>query len=277
MSYKKQIERSLESFPEMPALSSELVHQLQDPEVDFAQLEEQLQYDPGMTSNILRLANSAYFGAQGNVTSLRTALMRLGLRRIWELIIASTVSPMMVQTLEGYELRPRDLLRHSAWVAVASEEMARLVGFQDVKLLFTAGLLHDMGKIITDPFVRGEKSRLLHLSGDSFEQRETLLLGLNHARTGFRLMEKWNIPQEITSAVLWHHEPQSAQSFPLIANTVHLADILAYSQGVGTGIDGMKYAVSSRAKATLGLKGQDMEYVSSLTLDKMNELQSLLT
>ena len=278
MTYLKKIERRIKEFPEMPAMCRNLLQSLEDPNVDFKQLEEQIQYDPGLTSNVLRLANSAFFGATGRVSSLRVALMRLGTRRISEVVTAIMVSPMMLRTLSGYDLRTQDLLKHSVWVAVASEELARLMGYRDVKMLFTAGLLHDMGKIILDRFVEDHRSELLQ-EGDteSFDQRERNVIGMSHAQAGAMLMSKWNIPEEITAVAKWHHDPESTSEYMEQVNMVHLADILGYAEGIGTGIDGMKYKASSVAHKRLGLKKSDIEYVASVTLDKMNELESLLT
>ena len=276
MSYPKKIEKRIREFPDMPALCKNVLQSLEDPEVDFSHLEKLIQYDPGLTSNVLRLANSAYFGAAGTVHSLRVALMRLGTRRITELVTAIMVSPMMLQTLSGYDLRAEDLLKHSVWVAVSSEEMARLLGYRDVKMLFTAGLLHDMGKIILDPYVEQKRDDLLEESGQSFHLRERDLFGMSHARAGALVLDKWNIPGEITAAAQWHHDPESAPEHEEQVNIVHLSDILGYSEGIGTGIDGMRYRVSPEAQKRLGLGKADIEYVASNTLDKMNELETLL-
>lgn len=278
MTYPEKIKQSIEIFPDMPILCRNLLQSLEDPNVDFSHLEEQIQYDPGLTSNVLRLANSAYFGATGSVSSLRVALMRLGIRRVSEVVTALMISPMLLQTLSGYELRTQDLLKHSVWVAVASEELARLKGYRDVKMLFTAGLLHDMGKIILDPFVQEQQKALLDDQlTDSFDEREKNYIGMSHSRAGALLLEKWNIPEEITAAAKWHHDPESTTEYMEQVNMVHLADMLGYAEGIGSGIDGMKYKVSPAAHKRLGLKKSDIEYVASLTLDKMNELESLLT
>ncbi len=278
MTYLKKIERRIKEFPEMPAMCRTLLQSLEDPDVDFKQLEEQIQYDPGLTSNVLRLANSAYFGATGTVTSLRVALMRLGTRRVTEVVTAIMVSPMMLRSLSGYDLRSQNLLQHSVWVAVASEELAKLMGYRDVKMLFTAGLLHDMGKIILDPFVWEQRDSLLDDGlTQSFDEREKEHFGMSHAQAGGALLTKWNIPEEITVTAKWHHDPESVTDYVEQVNMVHLADILGYSEGVGAGIDGMKYRVSPVAHKRLGLKKSDIEYVASVTLDKMNELESLLT
>lgn len=277
MTYPKKIERRIKEFPEMPTLCRNLLQSLEDPDVDFKQLEEHIQYDPGLTSNVLRLANSAYFGATGSVSSLRVALMRLGTRRVTEVVTAIMVSPMMLMSLSGYDLRTQDLLQHSVWVAVASEELAKLMGYRDVKMLFTAGLLHDMGKIILDPFVWEQRDSLLDNSlSQTFDEREREHFGMSHAQAGATLLSKWKIPEEITAAAKWHHDPESVTEYTEQVNMVHLADILGYSEGIGTGIDGMKYRVSPEAHKRLGLKKSDIEYVASVTLDKMNELESLL-
>lgn len=277
MTYREKINQRIEEFPEMPALSRNLLQSLEDPNVDFSQLEEQIQYDPGLTSNVLRLANSAYFGAAGTVSSLRVALMRLGTRRISEIITAIMVAPMLMPNLSGYELRSRDLLKHSVWVAVASEQLAKTLGYGDAKMLFTAGLLHDMGKIILDPFVQEHQQDLLDENRSTpFDARESQSLGMSHAEAGSVLLSRWNIPEEITAATIWHHDPDSAPEYRDQVYMVHLADILGYTEGVGTGIDGMQYRVSSNVEKKLGLKKSDMEYVASMTLDKMNELETLL-
>jgi putative nucleotidyltransferase with HDIG domain len=158
--------------------------------------------------------------------------------------------------------------------------MAKLLGINVSNLQFTAGLLHDMGKLILDPYILDAKDKLLNPEAFheiSFEQRECEVMGFDHAAIGAQIMDQWQLPHEIVAAVRWHHEPSKADAYQNEVDIVHLADILAYSEGVGTGIDGLSYSVSAEAQKRLGLKKRDIEYVASHTLEKMEELESILT
>ncbi len=279
MTYKDKILDNVSEYPQMPSLCQSVLEHLDDPEVNYKELELKVQFDPGLTANILRLANSAYFGAMRSVDSLHSAFVRLGTRRIFELIISNIAAPLMKYPLSGYDLRPEDLLRHSVWVGVASGELAKVLGINISNLQFTAGLLHDMGKLILDPYVTSERGVLLDqetLKGFSFEQREHQVLGLDHAEVGAKIMDQWQLPYEIVAAVRWHHEPSQALEYQNEVDIVHIADILAYAEGVGTGIDGLSYNVSTEAQKRLGLRKKDIEYAASITLEKMEELERIL-
>ncbi|MFW5875008.1 MAG: HDOD domain-containing protein, partial [bacterium] len=81
MSCRERIEKHIEDFEQMPPLCRRLLAYLDDPEVDFSTIRDTVQYDPGLTANVLKLANSVYFGAAREVNSLQAALVRLGTRR----------------------------------------------------------------------------------------------------------------------------------------------------------------------------------------------------
>src|SRR3989339_497853 len=203
----KEITREIELFPAMPALCKFVSTHLNDPNVDFKMIAEELKYDPGMTANILKLANSAYFGAAGRVTSLQTAIARVGMKRMFQLVIASGFSKTLVKPLSGYNLRPEELLMHSVFVAVASEELARVTGIHPPDLLFTAGLLHDMGKVIMDKHVEKAVSIFSEKANKEqafFDVLEKEILGMCHAEAGGTLLEQWKFPHELISAARFH-------------------------------------------------------------------------
>lgn len=279
-SLAKEITREIELFPAMPALCKFVSTHLNDPNVDFRQLAEQLKYDPGMTANVLKLANSAYFGAIGRVDSLQTAIARVGMKRMFQLVIASGISKTLVKPLGGYNLRPEELLMHSVFVAVASEELARVTGVHSPELLFTAGLLHDMGKVILDKHLEKTGNKFLEKFSQElvfFDVMEQEFLGMGHAEVGGMLLEKWKFPHELVSAARFHHDPEktTAEDRTLV-NVVHISDMLSYSEGIGTGIDGLRYRTSREAISSLGLKTSILEMVTSHSMGKVEELEKVL-
>ncbi|MFW6055488.1 MAG: HDOD domain-containing protein, partial [Thermodesulfobacteriota bacterium] len=236
-------------------------------------------YDPGLTANILRLANSVHFGAVRKVNSLQAALTRLGTKKILELVLSLTVSSRLTVSLPGYGLQARDLLRHSIWTAVAAQELANLLDMKQVEMIFTAGLLHDLGLLLLDPFIQKERLRFnqaVDTLEASFEQVEQDILGIDHSRAGGMILAKWQLTPEIVAGVRWHHQPEQATAYQELTLLIHLADMLSLSEGIGTGEYGLQHNVCPQCVKKVGLKKEHLEYVASKTLDKMKELENIL-
>lgn len=280
MTRRDRIEQHIDGFPQMPPLCQRLLGYLNDPDVDFKTIRDLVQYDPGLTANVLKLANSVYFGAVQQVTSLQSALVRLGTRRIFELVLSLAVSGRLVPALPGYGLEARELLRHSIWTAVAAQELANLLHMKDVDTIFTVGLLHDLGILLLDPFIaeyRQEFGEISERQQISFDQAEKEVIGMDHAEAGARILSGWQLGAEIVAGVRWHHEPSAATEHRSLIYLVHLADMLSLSEGIGTGIYGLQFNVSPEPVKALGLKKEHLEYTASKTLDRMRELEKILT
>ncbi|MFO8085056.1 MAG: HDOD domain-containing protein [Desulfobacterales bacterium] len=279
MTYLDEIEKYADQFPDMPPFCQNLIAYLDNPDAEFKQITEMVKYDPGLTADILKFANSSYFGAVQKVNSLHSALVRLGTKKVMELVIALSVSSRLLPCLPGYGLMARDLLKHSIWTAVAAQEIADILHMKQGEMIFTVGLMHDLGKLLLDPFVQVERLRFNNYSDGphtSFEQKERDILGLDHAQAGAMILEKWGLSPEIVSGVRWHHEPDKANEYQDLIYLIHLANILALSEGIGTGNYGMQYSVSPKTIKVLGLKKYHIEYAASKTLDKMKELEDIL-
>jgi putative nucleotidyltransferase with HDIG domain len=275
-----EVAATVHALPALPAMCHRILLALNDPNADLEALARQAAYDPGLTANVLRMANSAYFGAGREIGSLREAFVRIGTRRLFELTMGTSIGPLMREALPGYALRPHELLRHSVWTAVAAERLAVELHLHAPDLLFTAGLLHDMGKIILDPFVQTHRARLdsavNRLQAD-FEAAERDVLGMDHAQAGAAVLRQWRLPPPLVEAVAYHHDPEHAPAEHLLTtNIVHVANILADASGVGSGIAEMRHAVSAQALATLQVKTAVVERVSAATLEAMEELEQLL-
>ena len=166
-----EIRRRIDSYPAMPAMCQHLIKSCEDPDVNFKKLVDEIRYDPGITANILKMANSAYYGSSRRIESLQTAMVRLGLKQISEIVIAHSVADRLVKKLQGYDLRPEELLKHSVWVAIAAEDLANVLHIKPPAMLFTAGLLHDLGKIILDDYILDQREALLKATGKNGEDK----------------------------------------------------------------------------------------------------------
>ena len=109
----KHIMAQVKAFPGMPATSAKLLKILKNPESSAAQIEEILKFDPGLTANILKLTNSAYFGIPSKVSSVKQAVVLLGWKRLLQLVMTMCMSTVMKKPLPGYDLPHGELWRHS--------------------------------------------------------------------------------------------------------------------------------------------------------------------
>lgn len=270
----QKIAAAVQSFPGMPGTAVNLLGLLDNPAMRVSQIEEILNHDPGLTANVLRLANSAYFGIPSRIGSIRQAVILLGLKRLIQMVIATCVSAIMDKPVQGYDLPPGELWRHSIAVSVAAEGLVKELKVQAAEEIFTAALLHDVGKLVMGEFVKDDFKQIETAvsEGMSFEMAETMALGTNHADVGAQILSRWILPPEIISAVQWHHEPEAAEQANTMLDIVHVANFISIMIGIGIGRDGLQHEPSVEVSERLKLKPCHLEKVASQTMLWVTEL-----
>jgi len=133
----------VESFPSMPEAGAKMLALLKEPNAPVAEIEKVLRNDPGLTTNVLKLANSAFFGIPSKVGSVKQAFVLLGAKRFTELVLATCTCSVMDKAVDGYELPPGELWRHSIEVSTAAEALMKYKKIAEPKDIFTPALLHD--------------------------------------------------------------------------------------------------------------------------------------
>jgi len=263
-----------DSFPSLSGAAVKLLRVLDDPNVKMSEIEQVLRYEPSLTANLLKLVNSAYFGLPCKVGSVRQAIVLLGWKRLFQLVITSCVNALMNKPIPGYDLPPGELWRHSVAVSVAAEGLVKELNAPEAEEIFTAALLHDLGKLIMGSFVKEDLDKIEEAAsqGISFECAENTVLGIDHAQVGAKILENWSFPPGLVSAVRWHHDPDAAEETNLMIDIVHVANVLCLMIGIGVGRDGLRYEPSPRATSRLGLKTNHLEIVASKTLQWVDEL-----
>ena len=264
----------VKSFPSMPAAALKLLALLKDDDASSGQIEQVLRYEPGLTANILKLTNSAYFGLPTRVGSIRQAILLLGWKKLIQIVLTSCVSAIIDKPVQGYDLPAGDLWRHSIAVSVATETLIKLLKLSVPDEVFTAALLHDVGKMVLGRYVEAE---ILHMDeeamqGLSFEQVERSMFGIDHAEIGAKILRRWSFPTAMINIVRWHHEPDNAPKPDVAIDVVHTADVLCLMAGIGMGREGLQYQPSEMASKRLGLTQKHIEIVASQMLQWANEL-----
>jgi putative nucleotidyltransferase with HDIG domain len=211
------------------------MRKIQDPEANMGEIVQMINYDPGMTSNILKLSNSSVYGCARKISSLRDALVRLGLKNVQQLITAAVAGAAIKTKIRGYGINSTELWDHSIAVAVAAENLADILELPGEKIAFTAGLLHDIGKVLTGKFLIDKKMRKIFqnaLSESTYlPATEAEVLGIDHAGAGGFLLNEWNIPDNLVEAVRYHHEPLKTEN-PNAA-VINIADVICVQNDIG--------------------------------------------
>jgi putative nucleotidyltransferase with HDIG domain len=215
---------SVQALPPAPHILPELLALLGQHDVDTSRLVDLITFDQALTASVLRLCNSPGLAGDERVHDLPNAITRVGLREICRLVTCVIGEGMLGAPQRGYGLARGELWRHSAAAAIAGRAIARDLGLDDA-LAFTAGLLHDLGKLALSAALdraRAELADQTEQARRSFLEAEELILGVNHAEVGGRLLERWRFPPALVHAVRHHHDPLLAPADVELAIVVHL-------------------------------------------------------
>ncbi len=272
----------LSRVKELPALSAtalRLAELARDDRSSAADFEQVVRPDPALTANLLRVANSAYFGLRCRAESVRHAVTVMGMKRVSEVAAAVALAPVIPKRLPGYEIEASAFWLHSVAVAVLAERLSLQLGLRCPDLTFTAGLLHDIGKLAIAAFVADDAPSILLRTrgGLPFVAAEQAVLGVDHGQVGGLVAEAWSLPAAAAAAALWHHAPGAApEDAPqMLIDLVHVADGLAHTLGLGADAGELARGIDAGVEDRLGFRVRDLEQTAGKSLDEISELASL--
>jgi putative nucleotidyltransferase with HDIG domain len=277
MSQREEIIARIASLPSLPSASTEVIRLLRDPEAPSMKIAQAIEYDPSLTMNVLRLANSTSLGFPQSVSTVKEAFIRLGPKKGFQSVFHATIGKIAEVPCNGYEVSGAELWEHLIGSAIASRRIAQLLNISPPEHTFTAALTHDIGKVVLGTFVEVNTETILALVLEekiTFEEAEQEVLGIDHAEVGACLLEHWNLPRSLVEAVRWHHQPENIARDAVTAYLVHVADVVCLMAGLGTAVDALSYRPSHHVMAELGLR---MNALDEIVYEVLNELMRIRT
>ncbi len=221
----------VESLPTLPSIAAHIFKIASNPNSSADDLTTIIVNDPPLTSKLLKIVNSAFYGFPQKIGAVKQAVAILGMDEIMDLSFGlAAANVFQVRAIEGL-WDPKQLWHHSVCAAIITQDLCkRLKKYQRLGA-FTAGLLHDFGKIfLTQNFP--ELYGQVHVNGTKQElplfELEEEKFGLDHATIGEFLASHWNLPDALVQGIAFHHQPFSASSHSELAAVVGLADYLHY-------------------------------------------------
>ena len=263
----------VEVLPLSPSLLPKLLPSLSDVDTNFDEVVRIISMDQSLTAKLLQICNSAFFGQSEPVSTVAEAVSRVGYQSVY----------LLVATINGSNCFPcpspkgvdtGKLWRHSITAAFNAKFVAESAG-QDGNLLFTAGLLHDIGKMVlaqTQPQAAELGNAFYQPSTTTTEEREMMLFGCTHAEVGAALLEKWKLPAQLALSVRYHHNPTGALGMAPIAACVTLGNLVTHSEQQPKIVETPEFKA---ALELLKLDGSDVKHWQEQFRDSRELIESM--
>ncbi|NLE00114.1 MAG: HDOD domain-containing protein [Fibrobacter sp.] len=230
---QKSLLRALSALPTLSPVLHHISQIVENPQASASEIATALQLDPVISAKVLRLANSAWIGFSGRVSSIQNAVIILGARKLHSILIASQFGA--ISRGAEYPFSIIRFWRHSVVSALIAEAIARhLRRYEtvDEHEIFAGALLHDIGKLVlatVSPLIVKESSTAALSKGIPFFEAEPE--EHSHCRIGEHCARSWNLPVEIILCISGHHFLQKYAEHCHLLSIIHIADIMSHVLG----------------------------------------------
>jgi len=277
MSIPEKLLDGIDRLEPLPMTVQKLISILDDPEADFKEIAKIIEYDGAITSNILRIANSAAFGGRAHIRNTQDAVVRLGSTTLLDIMLIGHLRSLRVSA-PLYSLSEDDFWIHSAAASLAVKAVMKEARSRKIPQAATvAALIHDIGKLIMVRYLEADVTSLADYCAErnvSMVAGERDLFDCDHAEVGGAMAEKWSFPDPIKQAIEQHHNMSQPESGPML-EAVILANEVA--KIVCNGFDAeeeieMPESVAASAKR-IKLKPGGFERICTYTIIGLDSLK----
>ena len=279
LQHTKDILSAIKSLEPFPDVAIRVVQLSSKEDIVPEELIAVIETDPGLTAKVLKLCNSAYYGFQREIGSIRDAGNMLGVTVLVNLVVTSCASKYFRDYGAAFGSAQNTLWERSIANALASRLLASLRHEVDTERAYTAGLLQNIGHIVLERFLIKERTLITQEldEGAHLLEAEQHVLGLHHAELGARLATRWNFPDELVDAVRFHHQPERSAESSALTDVMHLAESLTWSIGYGEGFEGRSYGVSKSCIDRGGVNKTNFLAMKQLLQREITRAKSLVS
>lgn len=273
------ISQSIKDLQPIPQVALKILRIINTDHYEIIKVSEEIRKDQVISARTLRLCNSVMFALRKKVESLDHALVMLGQHLFLKFVISASLNNFFKQIGSGYSLCKGGIYHHAIGTAVIAEKLAVLTGRADPALAYTAGLLHDIGKVALDQFIQSGFPlfyRELNQEEKNFSEVEKQVLGTDHTEVGAELALKWSFPESLVETIRHHHRPENAAQHDALVHIVYLADLLMSRFNTGLELERLNTdTLASRLEAiglTISKFPQLIDHIPIKVLESSPEL-----
>ena len=260
-----EIAAATRSLKPIPQIALRVIRMIGNEDHEMDDLASEIRQDQVISAKILNLANSVIMGISPHIDSIERALIVLGERQLFQLVLSAATDMLYAQGKSGgYSLCKGGIFHHALATAMTAYEISVFTGCGDPDITYTAGLLHDIGKAALDQFVADAPSffyRSARDNGMDLCRTEKENFGMSHTEVGAVLARKWKLPENLVNAIQYHHAPELAPGDKDLVTIVNLADLLLSSFEVGYQMSGSNTEQLGQRLARLGLSKRDFPVI----------------
>lgn len=231
----EQLIKESERIEPVPQVIHQLMDLVDDPEVPVSDITELILYEPVVTANLLKLANSAAFGFKKKVDSVHDAVVLLGLKQVVEIVLLNSVARPLKSAQQGYGLEEGQLWKQSVSCALMASAIAESIEAPAKHIIFTAALLKDIGVIVLDRHMGHSMEKIrdaMQADNLNLVAAERQVWGLDHAQLGGRIADNWNFSKVLVNTIQNHHLSDDVADIPKTTAMIYLADSMCSISGI---------------------------------------------
>jgi HD-like signal output (HDOD) protein/CheY-like chemotaxis protein len=236
----------------------------QSSNLSIKQIGQEIEQDPSISVRLLKWANSALFGQRNRVDTIQRAVVVLGMEMVQGLVLSMSVFDMLQPDTPppaGYSRE--GFWKHSLASGLASRWIGKKTGLEQVisDKLFTAGLLHDLGKMFEDCYLHEDFVQAVELAQAehiTLRDAEKKVMQMTHMETGAYLSEWWDLSPVVTDVIRWHHSPGMSVQEDQVVDVVHIANACVQQFGIGLSGNFARIHIEPRILNKVGMGSQDL-------------------
>ena len=273
---KESIDFAIQKTRPIPQIAMKVIRMLRSDDYSIREISNEIRQDQVISARVIHVSNSAFASPVRKIDSIDKAVLMLGEKLVVQLVVSTCMEMFYKEYEGGYSMCKGGLYQHALGTGLVAEELAKITGKATPEVAYTAGLLHDIGKVVLDQLVEMALPffyRGVYGEGVDLIDIEDKVFGVKHTDVGGRLADLWSIPENLKDAILHHHEPEKAEIDPELTCIINIANVMMSLFMVGKIIERNSVLKLDINLAKIGLKLENFtKIVDSIPWKKINDM-----
>ncbi len=253
---------NISNIPTLPSVVERITDLLRMPQTSAEEVGHAITTDQVLSTKVLKLVNSAFYGFPGKISTITHAVVILGFSTIKNIVLTASIFETLKHSKAGlYGFDMEEFWLHSLACGAAAQAIAKRINYANEEECFIAGLTHDIGKIIFCQYLSKEFSLIMQKVQKNnmlIYESEKQLFNTTHQEVGGVITREWNLPPDLQHAVSYHHTPSKSRDHYEITAIVHCADIIVRAMDLGNGGDNKIPCISDDVWETFSLNEKEL-------------------